>query len=124
MSKFKRIDIPKSEEDVRRITEEIMKQEMVKEEAEEIEEHKQHGVSNTELIAQELGHVQELLLHLIQSIRELRDSVDTLALIVKKSLRAIALLQLMNMMNDENSRMYLLEQVSKDLGIEIKKLKQ
>jgi len=122
LSKFSRMNIPKSEEDVKKISEEIMQQESqnieVETEESEVHSHKEVDLS---IVAHELTHIQELLLHVIHVIRELRDSVDNLNVTIRKSLRALALLQVVNSMSDTELKFKLLEQVSKDLGIELKK---
>jgi hypothetical protein len=122
LSKFSRLSIPKSEDDVRRISEEIMQQEQ-KEVVAGAEERGRYAYEGVDLsaIAHELTHIQELLLHIIQAIRELRDSVDTLSITIKKTLRALALLQMVNHVSDLEAKHKLLEQVYKDLGVELKK---
>jgi hypothetical protein len=122
LSRFSRLSIPKSEDDVRRISEEIMQQEL-KEVVAGAEERGRYTYEGVDLsaIAHELTHIQELLLHIIQAIRELRDSVDTLSITIKKTLRALALLQMVNHVSDLEAKHKLLEHVYKDLGVELKK---
>ncbi|MDK6029178.1 hypothetical protein QPL79_07360 [Ignisphaera sp. 4213-co] len=115
------MSIPKDEEDVKRIADEIMKEEAGNEAvAEEAHEHR-HAAPNLDMISHELAHIQELLIHIIQSIRELRDSVDGLAAVVRKSLRTLSLIQFINTTNDNELRAKLLEQVLRDIGIETRK---
>jgi hypothetical protein len=126
LTKFSRMTIPKSEDDIKKISEEIMQQEhqvveLGAEEAEEGTHMHAHGEADLSVIIHELNHMQELLLHVIQAIRELRDSVDNLDITIRKSLRALALLQVANSLSDAESRHRLLEQVSKDLGVDVKK---
>jgi DNA polymerase III gamma/tau subunit len=122
LSRFSRLSIPKSEDDVRRISEEIMQQEQ-KEVVAGAEERGRYAYEGVDLsaIVHELTHIQELLLHIIQAIRELRDSVDTLSITIKKTLRALALLQMVNHVSDLEAKHKLLEHVYKDLGVELKK---
>ncbi|MEM0026884.1 MAG: hypothetical protein QXT53_02040 [Ignisphaera sp.] len=117
MSKFSRMSIPKNEEDIQRISEEIMKSEG----AEEEHEHETISTANLDMISHQLAHIQELLIHVIQSIRELRDSVDGLASATRRSLKTLGLVQFMNNVNDPELRSKILDQVLKELGIEAKK---
>lgn len=119
MSKFSRMSIPKSEEDIQKISEEIMKSEGAEEEHEH--EHEATPTADLGMISHQLAHIQELLIHVIQSIRELRDSVDGLASATRRSLKTLSLVQLMNNVNDQELRSKILEQVLKELGIESKK---
>jgi len=126
LTKFSRMTISKSEDDIKKISEEIRQQEhqvveLGAEEAEEGTHMHAHGEADLSVITHELTHMQELLLHVIQAIRELRDSVDNLGITIRKSLRALALLQVANSLSDAESRHRLLEQVSKDLGVDVKK---
>lgn len=118
MSKFGRMNIPKSEEDIQKISEEIMKSEGVEEEH---EHEAEHAPTDLDMIAHQLAHIQELLIHVIQSIRELRDSVDGLASITRRSLKTLSLVQFINNISDPELRSKILDQVMKELGIETKK---
>jgi hypothetical protein len=129
MVKISRMEIPKSEEDLRRISEEIMKEEAEEhghEHEEVVEEHEVHGHAHEHevdlgVIAHQLGHLQELMLQVIQGVREVRDSIDDLSAALRRSLRALAVLQAMSIIDDAELKKKLLEQVAKDLGIDITK---
>jgi hypothetical protein len=129
MVKISRMEIPKSEEDLRRISEEIMKEEAEEhghEHEEVVEEHEVHGHAHEHevdlgVIAHQLGHLQELMLQVIQGVREVRDSIDDLSATLRRSLRALAVLQAMSIIDDAELKKKLLEQVAKDLGIDITK---
>jgi hypothetical protein len=129
MVKISRLEIPKSEEDLRKISEEIMREEAEKHEHEQeevVEAHEAHGYGHEHevdlgVIAHQLGHLQELMLQVIQGVREVRDSIDDLSATLRRSLRALALLQAMSVIDDAELKKKLLEQVAKDLGIDITK---
>jgi hypothetical protein len=59
--------------------------------------------------------------HLVQTAREVRDSIDDLVDIVKENTKILALLQLINVVNDEELKQRLLEQVMDYLGIKLEK---
>lgn len=112
---------------MKKISEKIMKEEAEKHGQEEVvEEHKAYEHAHEYevdlgVIAHQLGHLQELMLQVIQGVREVRDSIDDLNATLRRSLRALAMLQAMSIIDDDELKKKLLEQVAKDLGIDITK---
>jgi hypothetical protein len=125
--KISRLEIPKNEEDLKKITEKIMKEEpeennQNEEVAEEVhQEHVDEHEVGLDIIAHEVAHLYELMHHLVQTVREVRDSIDDLVDIVKENTKILALLQLINVVNDEELKQRLLEQVMDYLGIKLEK---
>lgn len=109
MVKLNRLKIPKSEEDVERISEEI----------EASMHHHEGAISGGEAIAHQLEHVQELLIHVIQGIREVRDSIDNLSSIVRKSVRIMALGYILSSTENREVRRKIIETIIKDVGLNI-----
>lgn len=127
MVKISRLEIPKNEEDLKKITEKIMKEEpeennQNEEVAEEVhQEHVDEHEVGLDIIAHEVAHLYELMHYLVQTVREVRDSIDDLVDIVKENTKILALLQLINVVNDEELKQRLLEQVMDYLGIKLEK---
>ena len=115
MGKFDRLSIPKSEEDVRRIVEKEVSSSS--ETYEEQEQPTPYTISDLTAIAHQLAHVQELLLYIIQTLREVRDSIDTLSISLRRNLRALALAQLLMQTSSPELKKKIIEQLAKDLGI-------
>lgn len=116
MVKLSRIEILKSEEDVKRVAEEIeksmdMQQHNVAEESE---------VQELNTVAHQLEHIQELLIHIIQSIRGVRDSIDSLTSVIRKNIKVMALAYMLPSINDEEIRRKILEILIKDLELDKK----
>jgi len=112
--KFGRMEIPKSEEDVRKISEEIEKS---------IHQHslsEEGGVSRIDAVVHQLEHIQELLIHVIQSIREVRDSMDNLTSAIRRSTKIIALGFILSSTNDMEIKKRIAEIILKDVGLDAK----
>ncbi|ADM28622.1 hypothetical protein Igag_1825 [Ignisphaera aggregans DSM 17230] len=123
MVKIERMTIPKSEDDLRELTERISRE---MSEASEEEQHASEGeVESSGIIqgeiAHQLTHIQELLIHVIQSVREVRDSIDNLSITLRKNLRTLAYIWLLNSIDSEEIKKDLLDAIAKELGLDIKK---
>jgi len=127
-TKLGRMEIPKSEEDLQKLTEEIMK-----EETEEVaghergyaphEHHAHTEAAGLDEVVHQLIHMYESILYAVQALREIRDSLDIIASNIKRSSRALALAVLLSQTQDPESKRKLVELLSKELGIdEIKNL--
>jgi len=123
MVKIERMTIPKSEDDVRELMERISR------EMSEAGGEGQHvsegevessGIIQGEIVHQ-LAHIQELLIHVIQSVREVRDSIDNLSITLRKNLRTLAYIWLLNSIDSEEIKKDLLDTIVKELGLDIKK---
>jgi len=126
-AKLGRMEIPKSEEDLQKLTEEIMKEEAEAAGHEErYEHHEHHGhaeAAGLDEVVHQLVHMYESILYAVQALREVRDSLDIIASNIKRSSRALALAVLLSQTQDPESRRKLVELLSKELGIdEIKNL--
>jgi len=126
-TKLGRMEIPKSEEDLQKLTEEIMKEEAEAsghEEGYEPHEHHEHAeVAGLDEVVHQLVHMYESIIYAVQALREVRDSLDIIASNIKRSSRALALAVLLSQTQDPESRRKLVELLSKELGIdEIKNL--
>jgi len=126
-TKLGRMEIPKSEEDLQKLTEEIMKEEAEAAGHEEGYEHHEHHahaeVAGLDEVIHQLVHMYESILYAVQALREVRDSLDIIASNIKRSSRALALAVLLSQTQDPESRRKLVELLSKELGIdEIKNL--
>jgi len=123
MVKIERLTIPKSEDDVRELMERISR------EMSEVGEGGRHASgeevessgSIQEEIVHQLTHIQELLIHVIQSVREVRDSIDNLSVTLRKNLRVLAYIWLLNSIDSEEIKRELLNTIAKELGLDIKK---
>jgi ferritin len=115
MVKLGRMEIPKSEEDVKRINEEIEKNMEMHQHSHSDED----ALSDVDSIVHQLGHVQELLIHIIQSIKEVRNSIDNLTSVIRKNSRIIALAYMLNVINNEEDKRKIVEIISKDLNLDI-----
>jgi len=123
MVKIERMSIPKSEDDVRELMERISRE--ISEASEEEqhaseEEVESSGIIQGEIVHQ-LTHIQELLIHVIQSVREVRDSIDNLSITLRKNLRTLAYIWLLNSIDSEEIKKDLLDTIVKELGLDIKK---
>ncbi|MCS7110699.1 MAG: hypothetical protein N3D82_01900 [Ignisphaera sp.] len=114
MIKLGKLEIPKSEEDVKRISEEI-----------EESMHQHHpgegedSASNAEAIAHQLEHVQDLLIHVIRGIKEIRDSIDNLSSIVRKNMKVVALGYILLSVENREIKKKIAELIIKDMGLDI-----
>ncbi len=123
MVKIERLSIPKSEDDVKELTERISREisESSEQEHHVSEEEVESLVGSQGEIAHQLTHIQELLIHVIQGIREIRDSVDNLSITLRKNLRVLAYIWLLNSIDNEETKKDLLDTIGKELGIDLKK---
>jgi len=127
-TKLGRMEIPKSEDDLQKLTEEIMKEEAEEatghEERHGPHEHRAHAeVAGLDEVIHQLVHMYESILYAVQALREIRDSLDIMASNIKRSSKALALAVLLSQTQDPESRRKLVELLSKELGIdEIKNL--
>jgi len=123
MVKIERMTIPKSEDDVKELMERIsreMSEAGVEGQHVSEGEVESSGIIQGEIVHQ-LAHIQEMLIHVIQSVREVRDSIDNLSVTLRKNLRTLAYIWLLNSIDSEEIKKDLLDTIVKELGLDIKK---
>ncbi len=125
MVKIERMSIPKSEDDVRELTERISRE--MSEESGRGYSISEEKIESSEIIqreiAHQLAHIQELLIHIIQGVREIRDSIDNLSITLRKNLRIAAYIWLLNSIDSEEIKKILLDTIFKELGLDFIKKK-
>ena len=122
MAKFGRLEIPKSERELQQISEKIMEEhsEEAFEEEDFEEAHREHHavgaggdlVAILNAIAHQMLHVEGAIAYLAQALREIRDSIDDLQLVMRDMLR----LQLALAMDNENEKRKIIKELAEELG--------
>lgn len=119
MAKFGRLEIPKSERELQQISERIMEEhgeEEVFEEEHGGHEYRREGAGDTaailNAIAHQMVHIEGAIAYLAQAMREIRDSIDDLQLVMRDMLR----LQLALAIGDEKEKQRILKELAEELS--------